>query len=111
MHFIWFTDEKLFTVEASNNAQNNRLYVTIGVKKKQVPAAWLFRTRSTFSKSVMVSVGVSSLGATELIFVEPGVKINGAYYRDVLLSQNLLPAIRDQSGDFFIFQQDSAHVH
>lgn len=59
----------------------------------------------------MVSVGVSSLGATELIFVEPGVKINGAYYRDVLLAQNLLPAIRDLSGEFFIFQQDSAPAH
>ena len=85
--------------------------LTIGAKKKQVPAARLLRTRSTFSKYVTVSVGVSSLGATELIFVEPGVKINGAYYRDVLLSQNLLPAIRSQSGDFFIFQQDSAPAH
>ena len=111
VHFIWFTDEKLFTVVAPNNAQNDRLYVTIGAKKKQVPAARLLRTRSTFSKSVMVSVGVSSLGATEWILVKPEVKINGAYYRDVLLSQNLLPAIRDQSGDFFIVQQDSAPAH
>lgn len=111
VHFIWFTDEKLFTVAAPNNAQNDRLYVALGAKKKQVPAARLLRTRSTFSKSVMVSVGVSSLGATELIFVEPGVKINGAYYRDVLLAQNLLPAIRDLSGEFFIFQQDSAPAH
>lgn len=111
VHFIWFTDEKLFTVQAPKNAQNDRLYVTVETKKKQIPAARLLRTRSNFSKSVMVSVGVSSLGATELIFVEPGAKINGAYYRDVLLSQNLLPAIRDQSGDFFIFQQDSAPAH
>ena len=62
--------------------------------KKQVPAARQLATCSTFSKSIMVSVGVSKLGATELFFVEPGVKINGAYYRDVLLSQQLLPAIR-----------------
>ena len=59
----------------------------------------------------MVSVGVSSLGCTDLIFVEPGVKINGAYYRDVLLSQHLLPAIREQSGEYFVFQQDSAPAH
>jgi len=59
----------------------------------------------------MVSVGVSGLGSTELIFIEPGVKINGAYYRDVLLLQHLLPAIRDLSGDYFIFQQDSAPAH
>ena len=49
---------------------------------------------STFTKSYMVSVAVSLLGTTELMFIEPGVKINDAYYRDVLLGQHLLPAIR-----------------
>ena len=49
----------------------------------------LLRTRPTFSETVMVSVvmvsvvmvsvGVLKLGCTELYFVEPGVKINGAY--------------------------------
>jgi len=34
----------------------------------------------------MVSVGVSKLGYTELFFVEPGVKINGAYYRDFFIT-------------------------
>lgn len=111
VHFIWFTDEKLFTVAAPKNAQNDRLYVPAGTQKKQVSAARLLKTRSTFTKSVMVSVGVSSLGATELIFIDPGVKINGLYYRDVLLSQHLLPAIRALSGEFFIFQQDSAPAH
>jgi len=56
----------------------------------------------------MVSVGASELGCTDLIFVNRGVKINGAYYRQVLLSQQLLPAIRHPSGEFFIFRQDSA---
>jgi len=44
-----------------------------------------------FSQSVMVLVGVSKLGVTDLIFVDPGAKVNGAYYRDMLLSQQLLP--------------------
>ena len=59
----------------------------------------------------MVSIAVSSLGCTELVFVEPGVKINGAYYRDVLLTKQMLPAIRKISGDYYIFQQDSAPAH
>ena len=59
----------------------------------------------------MVSVGVSKLGCTHLIFVDPGVKINGCYYREVLLSQQLLPPIWQVSGDFLVFQQDSASVH
>ena len=44
--------------------------------------------------SVMVSVGVSQVGMTELIFINPGVKVNGQYYCDVLLSQQMLPAIK-----------------
>src|SRR5678816_4896181 len=63
------------------------------------------------TKSLMVSVGVSTLGCTHLIFVEPGVKVNGAYYRDVLLTQHLLPAIKQVSGGYFTFQQDSAPAH
>jgi len=60
----------------------------------------------------MVSVAVSILGTTELMFIEPGLKINGAYYRDVLLlGQHLLPVIRSVAGDFFTFQQDNATAH
>jgi len=96
-------DEKVFTVAIPKNPQNDRLYVPATVKKKHVAAERLLRTRTTFSRSVMVSVGVSKLGCTDLIFVDPGVKINGAYYRDVLLSQQLLPMMRDvsESSSFF----------
>jgi len=40
------------------------------------------RTRSTFTKSVMVSVAVSKMGVVGFFFVEPGVKVNIKYYRD-----------------------------
>jgi len=59
----------------------------------------------------MVSDGVSKLGCTHLLFVDPGVKINGCYYREVLLSQQLLPAIWQVSDDFFVLLQDSALAH
>ena len=67
------------------------------VKKKQVAAERLLLTRTTFSQSVMVSVGMSKLGVRDLIFVDPGAKVNGAYYRDVLLSQQLLPMKQTQA--------------
>ena len=56
----------------------------------------------------MVLVGVSKLGCTHLIFVDRGVKINGCYYRAVLiLSQQLLPALWQVSGDFFGARQSN----
>jgi len=42
----------------------------------------------------MVSIAVSKMGMTELICVIPGTKVNGQYYRDVLLSQQMLTAIK-----------------
>jgi len=70
----------------------------------------MFANRATFCQSLIVSVGVSKLGCTHLIFVDPAVKINGCYYREVLLRQQLLPAIRQVSGDFFVLHQDSARA-
>ena len=87
------------------------MYAARDMLKKQIAAKRLLRTRNTFSQSIMVSVGVSKLGCTEMFFVDPGMKINVAYYRDVLLRQRLLPAIRRVSGKNFIFQQDSAPAH
>ena len=66
---------------------------------------------------------MSKLGYNNSIFVNPGVKVNGAYYHDMLLSQQLLPAIlylcclpyvRSLAfliAEFLIVQQDSASAH
>jgi len=48
--FIFFTDEKVFTVAAPSNHQNDRLYVARSVPKKQISADRLLRTRTTFSR-------------------------------------------------------------
>ena len=52
-----------------------------------------------------------SFKATDLIFVEVGVKVDGAYYRDVVLRQQMLPAIEQLAGDVNVFQQDNAPAH
>jgi len=59
---------------------------------------------------MVVSIAVSSLGASNIHVLEPGVKINGAYYRDLVLRQMLLSDIRAASGSkfFVFFQQVSA---
>jgi inhibitor of nuclear factor kappa-B kinase subunit alpha len=59
----------------------------------------------------MVTVAVSVLGSMSIHFLEPGVKINGQYYRDTVLKTMLLPEIRGISGDCFVFQQDRAPAH
>ena len=71
----------------------------------------LLRCCPTFSKSLLVSVAVSKLGCFPLFFVEPGVTVDGRYYQDVLLKQQMLPVMRRIAGDTYVFQQDSAPAH
>jgi len=52
----------------------------------------------------MVSVTVSKHGKTDLVFLQPGAKINSVY----VLEQGLLPAIRRISNNDFVFKQDGA---
>ena len=78
--FIFFTNEKVFTVAPPVNLQNNHVYMPCGTKKCDIAANHLLHTQPTFSMSVMVSVAISKLACTELIFLEPGVKVDGAYY-------------------------------
>ena len=82
----------------------------MGTLKKNIPADRLLRMLPTFSQSLMVSVGVSARGKTEIHSIEPGAKINGAYYRDSLLLENFLPDIRNFS-DYYTFHQDGAPAH
>jgi len=55
------------------------------------------------AQSLMVSVTVSSLGATQLHFLEPGVKVDGDYYRNTVLLNMLLLDIRSVFGDYYVF--------
>jgi len=66
----------------------------------------ILRTRSTFSKSVTVSVGVSTIGIIQLK-LSSHVRINGAYYRDVLVSQTLIGSV---AGETSTLRQDNIHI-
>ena len=59
---------------------------------------------------VIVSIAVSPMSMTELICVDPKMKVNGRYYRDAM-PQQMLPAIKLVAGDTFVFQQDNVPSH
>ena len=110
---MWFTDEKVFTVASPVNAQNDRVYSS-ATRKKNINVESLVRERQHFSKSVMVSVGVSRMGKTRVVFVEPEAKVNSQYYCEKVLGQGLglLPDIRARCGRYKrTLQQDGAPSH
>ena len=61
------------------------------------------------AQSLMASVTVSSLGTTQLHFLEPGVKVNGDYYRNTVLLNMLLLDIRSVFGDYYVFSKMGHH--
>ena len=79
---IVFSDEKLFIVEERLNAQNDRIYAAAF---ENIPEQ--IRTAQHFQKpgSVMVWGAMFSGGKFPLVFVEPGAKVNAAYYRVAIL--------------------------
>ena len=78
----------MFTVEPPFNSQNDLVCAPVDKRKRHIDPSHLLRM------SVMVSVAVSQVGMTELIFVNPKVKVKGQYYCNVLLSQQMLSAIK-----------------
>ena len=80
-------------------------------RKRSIVAERLLRYRPTFSKSLMVSVSVSKLSCTELFFVEPGIKVDSRYYRQLLLKQQMLLVMHWIAGSTYVLQQDSTPAH
>ena len=70
----------MFTVEPPFNSQNDQVYAPVDNKKRYINPSRLLRM------SVRTSVAVSQVDMTELIFVNPTVKVTGQYYCNVLLS-------------------------
>ena len=107
---IIFTDEKDFTLEVSTNSQNDRFYAK--GRKSDVCPNRLYHHRNRFSKKLMVSVGVSWNGKTDIFFIDPQkAKVNRKTYVDFLKTSLLPECRRLYPHNDFVFMQDSAPSH
>ena len=105
---IW-TDEKLFTVQAVHNHQNDRILAK-NIRNIPVNEKTMFRRQKP--ASVMVWAGVTSCGQkTPIIFIPEGVKVNQHVYKQMLEDQ-VLPWFEGQDWESsYCFQQDGAPSH
>ncbi len=107
---ILLTDEKLFTIEAKHNSQNDQI---LAQRADKIP----FEVHGVFRKqkptSVSVWAGVMSDGIKEpLVFVPHGVKINKETYLAMLEDKLLLWIHQNYPGSTkFTFQQDGTPAH
>ena len=82
----FYSDEKIFKVTRLLNVQNDRTYAPSAYKKSTTENKRLYVERNGFPMSLTVSVAVLEVGKSSIFFVEPGAKVNGAYYREKLLA-------------------------
>ena len=107
----FFSDEKIFNVTQLLNVQNDRTYAPSAYKKSKIENKRLYVERSGFPMSLMVSVAVTKVGKLFIFFVEPGAKVNGAYYREKLLA-SMIPEMNRLNGyQPYVFMQDGARSH
>jgi len=102
----------LFTAKLLDVTITSLLCLCIICYKTDVPAGWLIREWEHFCRNVMVSVRVSHMGKTNMIFVDPGAKVNCSYYCWFVLG--LLPDIQARiecRQHKWTYQQDGALVH
>ena len=105
--FIW-SDEKIFTVEAVTNTQNDRLYAH---NAEDLPEGSRTHFRRMKPAGVMVWAAVASDGSkSPLIFIKEGVKVNTQLYIK-MLAENVLPWITKSFGNSYVFTQDGAPSH
>ena len=107
----FFSDEKIFKVTQLLNVQNDRTYALSAYKKSTIENKRLYVERSGFPTSLMASVAVSKVGKSSIFFVEPGAKVDGAYYREKLLA-SMIPEMDRLTGyQPYVFMQDGARSH
>ena len=107
----FFSDEKIFKVTQLLNVQNDRTYAPSAYKKSIIKNKRLYVERSGFPMSLMVSVAVSKVGKSSIFFVEPGAKVNGAYYSEKLLASVISEMDRLTGYQPYVFMQDEARSH
>ena len=92
-------DEQTFTVSTPVNFENDRLYST-ELKKREGEESRLVCEREHCSRNIMISVELSRMGKTSVVFVEPGAKVNSEYYCDHVRIQGLLRDIQAKCGRY-----------
>ena len=101
---IW-ADEKLFTVQAVSNVQNDRVYAG---SQSDPPERSRVQFRRQKPAGVMVWAALGSDGSmSPMLFVEDGVKVDCEKYTK-MPAENVLPWVTETYGTHYIFTQDKA---
>ena len=105
--FIW-SDDKILTVEADTNKQND---TTVCTWFRRFTRRKPYHLRRMKPDGVMVWSAVDSDGSkSALVFIEVGVRVNTQVYIK-MLTGSVLTWITESFGNRYVFTQDGAPSH
>jgi transposase len=105
--FIWF-NEKIFSLEAVTNTQNDRLYAR---DAGDLPEGSRNHFRRMKPAGVMVWAAVASDGSkSPLVFIEEGINVSTRVYI-IMLTEKVIPCIAESFGNRYVFTEDGASSH
>lgn len=106
---ILFSDEKIFIVEKNFNKQNGKIYAKSSKDASGIASRIQWGHHPS---SMMVWVGASYSGLTEVHFCEKGVKTGAEVYQTTILDLVVKPLSQNLfKNQPWVFQQDSAPAH
>ena len=105
---IIFFDEKIFTIEAKFNFQNDRI---LAKSANSIPCLFKFVYRCQKPASVMVWTAISDSWRSPLIFLKEDTKVNANSYIEGILTPVLVEMKKHFRDEVFTFQQDGAPLH
>ena len=105
---IVFSDERIFTLKAKFNPQNDRV---LAQHLKDVSEEMLTVYRRQKSASVMVWAAVSKTQRSPLTFVKQGAKVNKFVYIEDILAHDLRDIKEHFKKEDFTIQKDGAPSH
>lgn len=82
--FIIFSDEKLFTIEAAQNRQNDRIYATNPPETEE-----RLVTHQQHPKQIMIWAAIGYNVKLPLVFIDSNYHFDQVYYRQVVLRETL----------------------
>ena len=105
---IFFSDEKILSVEVHLNSQNDKILVKSAYN---IPSSINFIYRRQKPASAMVWATISENWRSTFIFVKEGTKLNANLYIEDILTPAHVEMKKHFKDDPFTFQQDGAPSH
>jgi transposase len=105
----WILDDESYFTLSHSTINGNNVFYTSNIEN--TPPNVKFSTKKKFEKKVLVWLAIGPNGWSELLIKESNFAINGAVYLEECIKKRLIPYIKANYDDNYVFWPDKASSH